>query len=138
MENEFKNERSAALLAQKTQELADRPKAEHDLKKAAKELGATVKTSDFVLPDGQVPDIGSMSGGASVAFTLKPGEVSGPINNGTTGVVLSVVEKQELAHKMAAKKDEIRESFFRPNKTTYLKCTFQTRENKCRNPKKLR
>ena len=71
VEEEFKNERVAALLTQKTQELADRAKAEHDLKKAAKEAGAAMKTSDFVLPDGQVPDIGSMSGGASVAFTLK-------------------------------------------------------------------
>ncbi len=71
VEEEFRNERVAALLTQKTQELADRAKAEHDLKKAAKEAGATIKTSDFVLPDGQVPDIGSMSGGASVAFSLK-------------------------------------------------------------------
>ncbi len=111
VENDFKNERAAALLTQKTRELADRAKADHDLKKAAKELGAVVKTSDFVLPDGQVPDIGSMSGGAAVAFTLKPGEVSGPINNGTTGVVLSVVEKQEPGpQELAAKKDEIRES----------------------------
>src|SRR5205823_463964 len=67
VETEFKNERSAALLSQKTRELSDRAKASHDLKKAAKELGATVKSSDFVLPDGQVPDVGSMSGGASVA-----------------------------------------------------------------------
>ena len=73
VEDEFRNERVAALLTQKTQELADRAKAEHDLKKAAKEAGATIKTSDFVLPDGQVPDIGSMSGGASVAFSLKIG-----------------------------------------------------------------
>src|SRR3989454_12789203 len=49
VEGEFKNERSAALLAQKTQELSDRAKAGHDLKKAAKELGATLKTSDFLL-----------------------------------------------------------------------------------------
>ena len=63
VESEFQNERVAALLTQKTQELADRAKAEHDLKKAAKEAGATVKTSDFVQPDGQVPDIGSMAGG---------------------------------------------------------------------------
>ncbi len=54
-----------------------------------------MKTSDFVLPDGQVPDIGSMGGGAAVAFTLKPGEISGPITNGTTGVVLSIIDKQE-------------------------------------------
>ena len=87
VEEEFKNERSSLLLSQKVQELSDRAKSEHDLKRAAKELGATVKTSDFVLPDGQVPDVGSMSGQASVAFTMKPGEISGPINSGANGVV---------------------------------------------------
>ncbi|MGA9799774.1 MAG: peptidyl-prolyl cis-trans isomerase [Terriglobales bacterium] len=111
VEEEFKNERVAALLTQKTQELADRAKAEHDLKKAAKEAGATIKTSDFVLPDGQVPDIGSMSGGASAAFTLKVGEISGPITNGTTGVVLSVLERQEpTPQDFEAKKDQIRDA----------------------------
>jgi peptidyl-prolyl cis-trans isomerase D len=111
VETEFKNERSAALLSQKTQELADRAKTQHDLKKAAKELGATVKTSDFVLPDGQVPDLGSMAGGASVAFTLKAGDISRPINNGNTGAVLAILEKQEPpAGDFAAKRDEIRES----------------------------
>src|ERR1700691_3413462 len=71
VEEQFKSERSNILLSQKTQELSDRAKSEHDLKKAAKELGATVKTSDFVLPDGQVPDIGSLTGEAAVAFTMK-------------------------------------------------------------------
>src|SRR5580693_2378983 len=85
VEQEFLNERSSVLLAQKVQELSDRAKSEHDLKRAAKELGATLKTSDLVLPDGQVPDIGSMSGPASVAFNLKPGEISGPLNNGADG-----------------------------------------------------
>jgi peptidyl-prolyl cis-trans isomerase D len=87
VESEFKNERAAQDLQQKTQELSDRAKAEHDLKKAAKELGAEYKTSDFVLPDAQVPDIGSMNGPAAVAFTLKPGDVSGPINSGNIGAV---------------------------------------------------
>src|SRR6202163_1071331 len=53
VEEQFKNERSNVLLSQKVQELSDRAKTEHDLKKAAKELGATVKTSEFVSPDGQ-------------------------------------------------------------------------------------
>ncbi len=111
VEEEFKNERVAALLTQKTQELSDRAKAAHDLKKAAKEAGATIKTSDFVLPDGQVPDIGSMSGGASVAFSLKVAEISGPITNGNTGVVLSVTEKQEpTPQDFEAKKDQIRDA----------------------------
>ena len=111
VEQEFKNERATQLLSQKTQELSDRAKSAHDLKKAAKELGAAYKTSDFVPPDGQVPDIGSMSGSAAVAFTLKPGEISGPVNTGTTGAVLAVKERQAPAEQdYVAKKDQIRDS----------------------------
>jgi peptidyl-prolyl cis-trans isomerase D len=111
VEDEFKNERSSTLLSQKIQELSDRAKAEHDLKRAAKELGATVKTSDFVLPDGHVPDVGSMSGQASVAFTMKPGEISGPINGGAgSAVVLAVLEDQTPTDAdYAAKRDQIRD-----------------------------
>ena len=111
VEQEFKNERANVLLSQKIQELSDRAKTEHDLKKAAKELGATVKTSDFVLPDGQVPDIGSMTGQASVAFTMKPGEISGPINSGADAVVISVIQVQTPPDSdFAAKRDQIRET----------------------------
>jgi len=102
------------LLAQKTQELSDRAKAEHDLKRAAKELGATVKTSELVAPDGQVPDIGSMTGPASVAFDMKTGEISGPITagaSGTTGVVLAVIDKQQPSDQdFASKKDALRDT----------------------------
>jgi len=111
VENEFKNERSSILLSQKTQELSDRAKAEHDLKRAAKELGATVKSSDFVLPDGQVPDIGSMAGQAAVAFTMKPGDISGPINSGANGAVIALLDRQAPSDAdFAAKRDQIRDS----------------------------
>ena len=111
VEEEFKNERSSTLLSQKVQELSDRAKSEHDLKRAAKELGATVKTSDFVLPDGQVPDVGSMAGQASVAFNMKPGDISGPINSGANGVVIAVLENQKPSDTdFAAKRDEIRDT----------------------------
>jgi peptidyl-prolyl cis-trans isomerase D len=111
VEKEFLNERSNILLSQKTQELADRAKTEHDLKKAAKELGATVKTSDLVAPDGQVPDIGSMTGQAAVAFSMKPGEISRPINSGANGVVISLLEVQSPSEAdFAAKRDQIRDT----------------------------
>jgi peptidyl-prolyl cis-trans isomerase D len=110
VESEFKNERAGFLLHQKTQELSDRAKAGHDLKKAAKDLGATVKTSDLVAPDGQVPDIGSMSS-ASAVFSLKPGEISGPITAGGNGVVAQLLEKQAPTdQEFADKKDGIRQS----------------------------
>jgi peptidyl-prolyl cis-trans isomerase D len=111
VETEFKNERASFLLQQKTQELSDRAKAGHDLKKAAKELGATIKTSELVLPDGQVPDVGSLSGAASSLFSLKPGDISAPINTGANGVVAQILEKQAPTDQdFAAKKDQIRQA----------------------------
>ena len=95
VEQEFKQQRAQALLAQKTQELSDRAHAAHDLKKAAKELGATVKTSDLVDSNAQVPEIGPMNGAAAVAFSMKPGEISGPLQGGPNGVVLNVLEVQK-------------------------------------------
>jgi peptidyl-prolyl cis-trans isomerase D len=110
VEEQFKTERSNVLLSQKTQELSDRAKAGHDLKKAAKELGAELKTSEFVGPDGQVPDIGSMTGQATAAFNMKPGEISGPIISGGNGVVLNLLDVQAPSEAdYAAKKDQIRD-----------------------------
>ncbi len=52
-----------------------------------------------------------MNGPASVAFTLKPGEISGPLDNSNTGAVLSVVDRQAPTDQdFAAKKDQIREA----------------------------
>jgi peptidyl-prolyl cis-trans isomerase D len=92
---QFKDQRAQAELAQKTQELSDRAHSEHDLAKAAKEAGATVRTSELVDRTSQVPEIGAMSGAAGVVFSLKPGEISGPIQSGNNGVVIKVVELQE-------------------------------------------
>ncbi len=111
VEEEFKNERSSILLSQKTQELSDRAKSEHDLKKASKELGAELKTSELVAPDGQVPDIGSMTGQAAVAFSMKPGDISGPIIAGSNGVELTVTDVQAPSEAdFAAKRDQIRDT----------------------------
>jgi peptidyl-prolyl cis-trans isomerase D len=110
VEEQFKNERANILLSQKVQELSDRAKTAHDLKKVAKELGASIKTSDFVSPDGQVPEIGSMTGQASVVFKMKPGDISGPVNSGPNGVVMSVVEVQAPPDAdFTAKRDQIRD-----------------------------
>jgi peptidyl-prolyl cis-trans isomerase D len=92
---DYKSERAGTLLSQKTAELSDRAHAEHDLQKAAKELGATVKSSELVGRTSQVPDIGPMSGPANVAFTLKEGEISGPLNAGRNGVVLQISGVQQ-------------------------------------------
>jgi parvulin-like peptidyl-prolyl isomerase len=51
-----------------------------------------------------------MSGQASVAFTMKPGEISGPINSGANGVVLEVLANQQPTDAdFAAKRDQLRD-----------------------------
>jgi peptidyl-prolyl cis-trans isomerase D len=102
VEDQFKAQRAQSLLAQKTQELSDRAHAEHDLKKAAKELGATVRTSDLVNSAAQVPDVGQMSGPANVAFAMEVGQISGPLQGGaTSGIVLAILEKQQPSQEEA-------------------------------------
>ncbi|MBZ5504119.1 MAG: peptidyl-prolyl cis-trans isomerase [Acidobacteriia bacterium] len=110
--NEFKSQRANDILRRKAQEMADRAHAEHDLSKAAKEAGATVKTSDVVSRTQQVPDIGNMGGPASVAFTMKAGEISGPLNVGGSAAVLQIVERQEPSTAepgFAQQRDQLRE-----------------------------
>jgi len=110
VETAFRNEQAQSLLQRKTEELSERAKALHDLKKAASESGAQYKTSDFVTQQGQVPDLGSMSGPASVAFTLAKNQISGPINSDRNGAVLEVVDQQEpSAEEFAKNKDTARE-----------------------------
>jgi len=92
IEQQFKSQRADQLLAQKTQELADRAHSEHDLDKAAKEAGATVKTSDLVDSNAQLPELGAMSGPLGVVFGMKPGEISGAIQAGSNGAVVKVLE----------------------------------------------
>ncbi len=75
----------------------------NDLKKAAAEMNIPLKTSDLVGKDGQVPDLGAMSGPGAVAFSLAKGAISGPINAGRVGVVLSVLDKQEPSAEDIAK-----------------------------------
>jgi len=111
VEADFKQDQANALLQKKTQELSDRARASHDLKKAAQELGAAVKTSELVTRSGQVPDIGAMSGQAASAFDMKVGEISGPVNTGRNGIVFTVLERQEATpEQIAADKDRIRET----------------------------
>ena len=93
--DDFREQQIPQLLSAQLTKLDDRAKVLNDLKKAAAEMNIPVKSSDLVGKDGQVPDLGAMSGPGAVAFSLPKGGISAPINSGRTGVVLSVTDKQE-------------------------------------------
>jgi peptidyl-prolyl cis-trans isomerase D len=93
--DDYRAEMLPQLVAAKTKELADKAKATGDLAKAAKELNATVKTSDLVTPEGQVPELGQVSQVAPQLLELPVGGVSGPITAEQNGVVAKILDKQE-------------------------------------------
>lgn len=93
--SDYREQQLPVLLSAQLNKLDDRAKVLNDLKKAAAEMNIPVKSSDFVGKDGQVPDLGAMSGPGAVAFSLAKGAISGPINAGRVGVVLTVLDKQE-------------------------------------------
>jgi len=104
--SDYADERLPQLLSEKTKELADKAKADHDLAKAAKEMGATVKTSDLVGDFGQVGSV------APQLFDLNPGDISGPINAQRTGVVAKIVDKvsptpEEITKNLDQTRDQI-------------------------------
>ena len=107
---DYRDERLPILLSQKTAELAAKAKSSNDLAKAAKEMGATVKTSDLVGQTGQVPDLGQVGQVAPQLFDMTPGAISGPINAQRTGVVAKLVDKQEpTVDEIAKNYDQMRD-----------------------------
>jgi peptidyl-prolyl cis-trans isomerase D len=119
---DYREQQIPQLLSSQLSKLDERAKVLNDLKKAAAEMNIPLKTSDLVGKDGQVPDLGAMSGAGSVAFSLAKGAISGPINAGRVGVVLSVIDKQEptaddIAKNFNTTKDKLlndqREEIFR-------------------------
>jgi peptidyl-prolyl cis-trans isomerase D len=109
--DDYKDEQLPGLLAQKTNELAVKAHNYNDLAKAAKELHATIKSSDLVAPTGQVPDLGQIAQVAPQLLDLNVGNISGPIKASRTGVVAKITEKQEpSADEIAKNFDQTREA----------------------------
>jgi len=93
--DDYRQQKAPELLNDKLIKLSDRAKQLNDLSKAAAEMNLPLQTSDLVGRDAQVPQIGALSGAASVVFTLPQRGISGPVNEGANGAVLQVLEKQE-------------------------------------------
>jgi peptidyl-prolyl cis-trans isomerase D len=110
--DDFREQQLPQLLARKTNELADKAHAENSLAQAAKELGATVKTSDLVARTAQVPDIGELATAAPDLFDLSVGQLSKAINTGHAGIVAKIDDKQEptadeIAKNLDATRDQL-------------------------------
>jgi peptidyl-prolyl cis-trans isomerase D len=110
VETEYKAGQAQQLLGQKLQQLAEAAKSSHDLKKAAQQVGAEYKSSELVGPQSQVPELGRMADGASVAFSMTKGQISNPIQTARGGAVLMLTDRQEpTAEELANSSEQTRD-----------------------------
>jgi peptidyl-prolyl cis-trans isomerase D len=93
--DDYRSQKAPELLNSQLIKLSDLAKKLGDLHKAAAQMNLTVKSSDLVGRDAQITDIGSLTGAASVVFTMPVGGISGPVNEGVNGAVLQLTDKQE-------------------------------------------
>ena len=93
--DDYRDQQEPALMSAQLKKLDDLAKQSGDLHKAAAAMSIPVKTSDLVGHDGQVQDLGSLSGDAASIFTLAKGGISGPINEGPNGAVVQVLDTQQ-------------------------------------------
>ncbi|HEX8711760.1 MAG TPA: peptidylprolyl isomerase [Terracidiphilus sp.] len=109
--SDYRDQQLPGLIDKKTKELADQAQAENDLAKAAKAMGAKIETSDLVTASGQVPDLGAVGQVAPQLFKLNVGNISGPIDTNSAGIVAKIVDKQEPTPAELAKNlDQTRDS----------------------------
>lgn len=112
--DDYKQEQVPMMMEQRLTKLSDLARKYSDLKKAATELKMKVQSSDLVGRDGNVPELGVMSQGPSVAFSLPKGGISAPINTGRNGAVLQVTDKveptpEEIAQNFPKQRDQLLE-----------------------------
>jgi peptidyl-prolyl cis-trans isomerase D len=137
--DDFREQSAPGLLASQLNKLIDRAKVLNDLKKASAEMNVPFKTSELVGHDGQVPDLGAMSGPAEVAFSLPKGAISGPINTGRTGAVLIVTDKQEpTPEDMAKNLEQTRDQLLNQQRDEIFRVYLGTLSLKYENAKSIR
>jgi peptidyl-prolyl cis-trans isomerase D len=137
---QFKQEKAQSELVRKATELADKAKSAHNLRAAAKAVGATVKTSEFVKPGDQVPDIGQLAGQTEAVFSLKPGEIAGPVAAGNNNaIVFSLLQRQEPpASEFEQQKDQIRLSVLQRKRQEIIEAYITSLRDKMQKEGKIR
>jgi peptidyl-prolyl cis-trans isomerase D len=86
--------KARALSTQKAAEIAAKLKAAPDFANAAKAAGVEAKTTELLVHDSPLPDLGNAPAVMDAAFALPAGGVSGPIATDNGTAVVKVIEKQ--------------------------------------------
>ena len=109
---DYRQDKAPALLSSELKKLDDLAKQRGDLGKAAAEMNLPLKTSDLIGRDGQVADLGPLTGDAAAIFLLPSKGISGPLNLGASGAVAELIDRQQptpddIAQHLEASRDKL-------------------------------
>ena len=112
LKNDYLDEQTRAKAMAKAKELAklldEQEKDKKDLKKAAKSLGLTVKTSPAVARDAMIPSLGNVKELDPRTFSMPIGSVAGPLTVAGQHVVYQVASHEPPSElEFAGKKTQI-------------------------------
>jgi peptidyl-prolyl cis-trans isomerase D len=96
VEQDYRSKKSVDLARKKAQEIVDKLKAGSTFEAAAKAAGGTVKTSDPITRNGNIPDIGGTSAIDFFAFSAQVGATSPVLAMGQKQVVFQLKEKFDI------------------------------------------
>src|SRR6185369_9962367 len=87
----------------------------------------------------QVPEIGQIAGPTEVVFTMKPGDISGPIPAGNNGVVIALTDRKEPAPaEFEQQKDQIRQSVLQRKRSEAIQIYVTNLRDKMQKDGKIR
>jgi parvulin-like peptidyl-prolyl isomerase len=117
----YKELKASEKVTEEAQKFYETIGSTNDLKAAADKAKLTLKTSDEFTKEGYISDLGQAKEVNEKAFSMKPGEISGPVKSGQNIVVFQLKEKKEFnPADFAKEKNTIRDQLLATKQSTFL------------------
>lgn len=127
------SERVAALATEKAKSVAASLKTAKDFTRAAKAAGLEVKASELIPRESAYPEVGISPEIDRVAFNLKVGEVSDPIQTSTATAIVRLVERKDpTAEEYAADRERLRSELREDRQNRFFSAYIQKAKQRMR------
>jgi peptidyl-prolyl cis-trans isomerase D len=114
-------QKAVAAARAKAAELSATAAKGGNLAKAAKADGLEVKTSELAARGTAWPEVGANPKIDDVAFSLKPGEVSQPVDTATAAVVIKVLDRKDVTPaEIAAGREALRQEMLSDRRNRFF------------------
>lgn len=117
----YKHEKAIEIVMDQAKKFYDSIGTATDLKAAAEKAKLTLKTTDEFTKSGYIGELGQAKDVNDKAFSMKVGEISGPIKNENNVVVFQLKDRKDFNQtEFAKEKDSLREQLLQQKQSTFI------------------